>query len=201
MRVLVATNNAKKRKELDSILHALGVETVTPAELGINCEVEETGETFEENAMLKAKNGAILAGIPAIADDSGLMVDALGGRPGVYSRALRRRRARRCRPNAASALRTQGRDGARRKVCERHRLLRERRRLFHRARRVRGPHCGRASWRRRFRGTIPIFYVPEYGMTYSEMDPELKNRISHRGVALARFCERLKQTREKDGSQ
>lgn len=200
MRVLVATNNAKKRKELDSILHALGVETVTPAELGINCEVEETGETFEENAMLKAKNGAILAGIPAIADDSGLMVDALGGRPGVYS----------------ARYGGEGLDDAGRTL----RLLCELKGVTARGAKfvsaiayyandgdcftVRGECAGRiadAPYGAGGFGYDPIFYVPEYGMTYSEMDPELKNRISHRGVALARFCERLKQTREKDGSQ
>ncbi len=200
MRVLVATNNAKKRKELDSILHALGVETVTPAELGINCEVEETGETFEENAMLKAKNGAILAGIPAIADDSGLMVDALGGRPGVYS----------------ARYGGEGLDDAGRTL----RLLCELKGVTARGAKfvsaiayyandgdcftVRGECAGRIADAPHGAGGFgydPIFYVPEYGMTYSEMDPELKNRISHRGVALARFCERLKQTREKDGSQ
>lgn len=200
MRVLVATNNAKKRKELDSILHTLGVETVTPAELGINCEVEETGETFEENAMLKAKNGAILAGIPAIADDSGLMVDALGGRPGVYS----------------ARYGGEGLDDAGRTL----RLLCELKGVTARGAKfvsaiayyandgdcftVRGECAGRIADAPHGAGGFgydPIFYVPEYGMTYSEMDPELKNRISHRGVALARFCERLKQTREKDGSQ
>ena len=200
MRVLVATNNAKKRKELDCILHALGVETVTPAELGINCEVEETGETFEENAMLKAKNGAILAGIPAIADDSGLMVDALGGRPGVYS----------------ARYGGEGLDDAGRTL----RLLSELKGVTARGAKfvsaiayyandgdcftVRGECAGRIADAPHGAGGFgydPIFYVPEYGMTYSEMDPELKNRISHRGVALARFCERLKQTREKDGSQ
>ncbi len=200
MRVLVATNNAKKRKELDSILHTLGVETVTPAELGINCEVEETGETFEENAMLKAKNGAILAGIPAIADDSGLMVDALGGRPGVYS----------------ARYGGEGLDDAGRTL----RLLCELKGVTARGAKfvsaiayyandgdcftVRGECAGRIADAPHGAGGFgydPIFYVPEYGMTYSEMDPELKNRISHRGVALARFCERFKQTREKDGSQ
>ena len=85
-RVLVATNNAKKRKELDSILHALGVETVTPAELGINCEVEETGETFEENAVLKAKT-ARFCPVFRVADDSGLMVDAPGAVQAFIPRA------------------------------------------------------------------------------------------------------------------
>lgn len=162
--------------------------------------MEETGETFEENAMLKAKNGAILAGIPAIADDSGLMVDALGGRPGVYS----------------ARYGGEGLDDAGRTL----RLLSELKGVTARGAKfvsaiayyandgdcftVRGECAGRIADAPHGAGGFgydPIFYVPEYGMTYSEMDPELKNRISHRGVALARFCERLKQTREKDGSQ
>ncbi len=128
----------KSEKELDSILHALGVETVTPAQLGIDCEVEETGETFEENAMIKAKNGALLAGMPAVADDSGLMVDALGGRPGVYSARYGGEAGRR-RTDAAPALRAQRRDGARCEIRERHRILCGRGRQLYRARRVRGP--------------------------------------------------------------
>ena len=200
MRILVATNNAKKRKELDSILHALGVETVTPAQLGIDCEVEETGETFEENAMIKAKNGALLAGMAAVADDSGLMVDALGGRPGVYS----------------ARYGGEGLDDAGRTL----RLLSELKGVTVRDAKfvsaiayyagedasftVRGECAGQIALAPHGAGGFgydPVFYVPEYGMTYSEMDPALKNRISHRGVALALFGERLKQMREKDENQ
>ena len=85
MKFVLATNNAKKRKEMAEILGKLGVEVVSPKELGIHIEVEETGTTFAENAMLKAKAICEAAGLPAIADDSGLCVDALNGGPGVYS--------------------------------------------------------------------------------------------------------------------
>ncbi len=85
MKFLIASNNAHKIKELNDILNALGVETVKPKDLGICCEIEETGTTFEENSMLKARNGYKLSGLPTIADDSGLAVDALDGRPGIYS--------------------------------------------------------------------------------------------------------------------
>ena len=85
MKFVLATNNPKKLKEMAEILSKLGVEVVSPKELGIHIEVEETGTTFAENAMLKAKAICEAAGLPAIADDSGLCVDALNGGPGVYS--------------------------------------------------------------------------------------------------------------------
>ena len=85
MRFVLATNNPKKLTEMAAILESLGVEGVSPKTLGIHIEVEETGTTFAENAMLKAKAICEAAKLPAIADDSGLCVDALNGGPGVYS--------------------------------------------------------------------------------------------------------------------
>ena len=85
MKFVLASNNAKKLNEMAAILGALGVEVVSPRDLGIHIEVEETGTTFAENAMLKAKAICEAAQLPAIADDSGLCVDALNGGPGVYS--------------------------------------------------------------------------------------------------------------------
>ena len=85
MKFVLATNNQKKLKEMAAILESLGVEVVSPTDLGIYIEVEETGITFAENAMLKAKAICEAANLPAIADDSGLCVDALNGGPGVYS--------------------------------------------------------------------------------------------------------------------
>lgn len=83
---LVATHNMKKRDELERILKPLGISVRTAEELGIHLEeVEETGSTFHENAALKARSGCVDSGLPCIADDSGLEVDALDGRPGVYS--------------------------------------------------------------------------------------------------------------------
>ena len=89
MKFVLATQNPKKLKEMDVILKTLGVEVVSEAELGLTLEVEETGETFEANARLKAKAVMEATGLPAIADDSGLCVDALGGAPGVYSASHR----------------------------------------------------------------------------------------------------------------
>ena len=86
MDFLIATHNMKKRAELERILSPLGINVKTADELGIDLtDVEETGATFEENAKLKADSGCKESGMPCIADDSGLMVDALDGAPGVYS--------------------------------------------------------------------------------------------------------------------
>lgn len=86
MKFIIATNNSKKLKELQRILEPLGIEAVSAKEAGIKLDdVEETGTTFAENAFLKANAAFKLTGMPAIADDSGLSVDALNGQPGVYS--------------------------------------------------------------------------------------------------------------------
>ena len=85
MRFVLATQNPHKKEELSAILADLGVEIVTEEALGLHVEVEETGETFAENAALKADAVMRAAGLPAIADDSGLCVHALNGAPGVYS--------------------------------------------------------------------------------------------------------------------
>ena len=86
MQFLIATHNRKKQGEMQRILGPLGIEVLTADMAGITLtDVEETGETFSENALLKAKSGCLESGLPCIADDSGLCVDALGGAPGVYS--------------------------------------------------------------------------------------------------------------------
>ena len=85
MKLILASNNGKKLKELKEILGDMGVEVLSQSEAGLKLEVEETGTTFAENALLKAEGAAKALGLPAIADDSGLVVEALGGAPGVYS--------------------------------------------------------------------------------------------------------------------
>ena len=85
MKFVLATHNPGKLREMSAILAELGVEVVSPKDLGITVDVEETGATFAENAMLKARAICAAANLPAIADDSGLCVDALNGAPGVYS--------------------------------------------------------------------------------------------------------------------
>ncbi len=85
MKFILASNNAKKLVEMKAILSELGVEVLSQSEAGCDFEVDETGTTFAENAFLKANAAMKATGFPSIADDSGLVVDALGGQPGVYS--------------------------------------------------------------------------------------------------------------------
>ena len=85
MKLVLASKNAHKLVEMRDILSQLGVEVVLESEVGVDVDVEETGATFEENAFLKARAVMEASGLPAIADDSGLCVDALNGAPGVYS--------------------------------------------------------------------------------------------------------------------
>ena len=92
MKFIIATNNAKKLVELERILKPLGIEAVSAKDAGVVLgEVEETGTTFLENAFIKANAAFEKTGMPAVADDSGICVDALGGRPGVYSARLTER--------------------------------------------------------------------------------------------------------------
>ena len=84
-KIVMATNNAGKLRELREILSPLGIEVISQREAGVNCNPDENGETFAENAMIKAKAVYEATGLPVIADDSGLCVDFLGGRPGVHS--------------------------------------------------------------------------------------------------------------------
>ena len=85
MKLVLASKNPKKLKEMNEILSGMGVEVCLQADVGIDVDVEETGTTFEENSLLKARAVMEASGLPAIADDSGLCVDALNGAPGVYS--------------------------------------------------------------------------------------------------------------------
>ena len=85
MKYVLASKNPKKLIEMRDILSSLGIEVISQSEAGVDVDAEETGTTFEENALIKARAVTLASGLPAIADDSGLAVDALGGAPGVYS--------------------------------------------------------------------------------------------------------------------
>ena len=186
MRFVLATNNAGKLKEMAEILGQLGIEVVSPKELGLHVEVEETGTTFAENAMLKAKAVCAASGLPAIADDSGLCVDALGGAPGVYSARY-----------GGEGLDDVGR----------YRLLLENMKGM-------GPRTAKfvsvitccfpdgtvLIARGECPGTIafapqgengfgydPVFWLPQLKKTFAQLSAEEKNAISHRGRALAEF--------------
>ena len=187
---VLATQNPGKLAEMRAILSKLGVEVISPTEAGAEVNVEETETTFAGNAMLKAKAICAAAGLPAIADDSGLCVDALNGGPGVYSaryggeglddwgrrmlllQAMRGQTARAAHFTCAVAcafpngdtLEAEGRcDGA-----------------------IAFAPLGEGGF-----GYDPVFLVPEKGKTFGQLSPEEKSAISHRGKALAAFVEKL----------
>ena len=190
MKFVLATHNPKKLKEMSEILSGLGVEVVSPGELGIDLDVEETGTTFAENAMLKAKAICEAAGIPAIADDSGLCVDALNGGPGVYS----------------ARYGGEGLDDA-----ARYRLLLQNMRgqttraaHFTSAIACVFPNGDTVTAEGSVDGTIafapmgeggfgydPVFFYPPMRKTFGQMSAEEKHAISHRGKALEVFAEKL----------
>lgn len=194
MQLIVATHNYKKLKELSRILKPLGIEAVTDAELGIELEeVEETGTTFEENAALKAEAACKQSGLPAIADDSGLEVDALNGAPGVYS-------ARYAGENATDADRNLKLLAEMAHVPEDQRAARFVSAIccvFPNGDRVmaRGECGGRIGYEpvgENGFGYDPLFVVPG-GLTYAQLSCEEKDAISHRGNALRLFAVRLQR--------
>jgi XTP/dITP diphosphohydrolase len=184
-RLLVASNNTHKLTEFARILGPLGIETVSPADLGIRLEVDETGTSFAENAALKAEAFARTARMPAAADDSGIVVDALGGEPGVYS-------ARFGGPGLSDRDRTALLLERMRGVPDGERTGRfvsaialavpgEETRLFHGE--VEGTIAHTARGENGF-GYDPVFYYAPFGATFGEVGPEQKDSVSHRARAL-----------------
>ena len=191
MKFVLATHNPGKIREMSDILSHLGVEVVSPADVGVTVEVEETGTTFAENAMLKAKAICAASGLPAIADDSGLMVDALGGAPGVYSARYAGEDASDADRNRKLLSELEGRPEEARgaqfvsAICC----------VFPNGDRVeaRGECPGRIGFRpvgENGFGYDPLFVV-EDGRSYAELSDEEKDAISHRGNALRLFAVRL----------
>ena len=190
MKLVLASKNAHKLVEMKDILSQLGVEVVLESEAGIDVDVEETGATFEENAYLKAHAVMEASGLPAIADDSGLCVDALNGAPGVYS-------ARYGGPGLDDA-------GRYKLLLENMRGQLDRRCKFVSAICCCFPNGDRVEARGECAGTLayapkgedgfgydPVFFVPGLKKTFAELSPEEKNAISHRGNALKAFREKL----------
>lgn len=184
-RIVFATRNPGKLREAGEILGAAGIVLVGAAELDLP-EVEETGATFEENAQLKAESAAARSGLPALGDDSGLEVDALGGRPGVLS-------ARYGGPGLDDA-------GRRAKLLEELRAIPDERRTARfvcavalatpgaPTRIARGTCEGRLLREERGTGGFgydPIFAPDGHDRTFGELPPETKHALSHRGRALA----------------
>jgi XTP/dITP diphosphohydrolase len=191
-RLLLATNNKGKIREYKSLLKGIPYDITTPAEIGIPPNVDETGVSFEENASLKATVMAKQSGLPALADDSGLEVDALGGEPGVHSHRYAGEGASDTDRNSFLLSKLKG-------VPEKKRTAQ-----FRCVIAIAGPHGKTDLFSGICRGIIideprgkngfgydPIFLVPELGKTMAELTLEEKNRISHRARAAEKAREFL----------
>lgn len=200
MKVVLASKNMHKLREIGEILEQFDIELVLQSELGVDIDVEETGTTFEENSLLKAKAVMEATGLPAIADDSGIAVDALNGEPGIYS----------ARYGFDETLDDRGRlqlllknmesvpDGQRQAqyVCvitfitPDGKLLQARGEVHGEV--LRAP-VGEGGF-----GYDPIFYYPPLGQTFAQVSAEDKNRVSHRAVALSILNDKLKEANYAD---
>ena len=192
MKLVLASKNEKKLVEMNDILSHLGIEVCSEAEAGVDLEVEETGTTFEENSLLKAKAVMEASGLPAIADDSGLCVDCLNGAPGVYS----------------ARYGGEGLDDA-----GRYRMLlanmpkgQPRTAKFVSVITCCFPNGNVLTARGECPGTIafapmgeggfgydPVFFLPKLKKTFAQLTAEEKNAISHRGRALEAFQAKLEE--------
>ena len=189
-KIVAATNNKNKLREFKEILSPLGYQIISLKDLGLDIEVEETGTTFEENSLIKAKAVLKATGMASLADDSGLMVDALGGEPGIYSARYcegsdtdrinyllekmknvpdEKRTARFV--SAITLMFTDGDIVTAKGTCE-------------------GKIAKAPSGKNGF-GYDPVFYVEKYGKTFAELSAEQKNLISHRGNALSELQKQL----------
>jgi XTP/dITP diphosphohydrolase len=188
MKFVLATNNPGKLKEMQEILPGFGIEFMTRKDIGIDEEIEETGTTFHENALLKAKAVCALSGFPSIADDSGLIVDALGGAPGVYTSSF---------------------GGEDLSDAERYNyLLQKLKNVEQRGATfvctitcafpdgkvisAQGKCCGKIAVTPAGSGGFgydPVFIADGYDKTMAELTSDEKNTVSHRGAALKKFAQ------------
>ena len=193
-KVVLATGNPGKVRELASLLADFGLDIVAQTELGVD-SAEETGLTFIENAILKARHAAQITGLPAIADDSGLAVDALGGAPGIYSARYSGEDAtdQRNLEKLLDALRDVPDD---RRQAQFHCVL-----VYLRHAEDPTPLVFHGSWAGEITrsaageggfGYDPIFYVPELGKTAAELSKTEKGAVSHRGKALTLLLEAMR---------
>ena len=195
-KLILASGNAGKLREIQAILGPLGYEILTQAAMGI-ADAEEPHLTFIENALTKARHAAGLAGLPALADDSGICVVALGGEPGVHSAryagnsAGREERDARNNDKLVAAL----------TACTDRRACYYCAMVLVRHAADPQPLIGEGYWWGEIRGEArgsngfgydPHFFLPELGKTAAELDPEHKNRLSHRGQALRQLVDKLR---------
>ena len=197
MKVILASKNPHKLTELSVILSQHGFEIALESEYGLDIDVDETGTTFEENSLLKAEAVMKASGLPVLADDSGLMVDALNGAPGVYSARYGHKSSDGERTAFLLENMKDVPDDKRtaKFVCVITCLWPDGRKIV-----ARGECPGvitREVHGENGFGYDPVFYLPELGMTYAELPSEQKNAISHRARALQDFCRKYQQMQEK----
>jgi len=190
-KLVLASNNAKKMKELNALLAPLGFEVIPQGQLGIP-EAEEPHCTFVENALAKARHASQLSGLPALADDSGLCVAALGGAPGVYSARYAGEPKSDARNNAKLLADLAGQNDRRAHfAC----VL-----VLVRAADDPQPIIAEGEWHGEILtaqrgadgfGYDPLFYVPTHCQTAAELDGAIKNQLSHRGQAMQKLIARL----------
>ena len=194
-KLVLASNNSGKLREIGALLAPLAIEVTSQAALAIG-EADEPHVTFLENALAKARHASLASGLPALADDSGLSVDALGGEPGVHSAYYAGRdgsREQRDARNNAKLLGALAGVGDRR--AHYHCVL-----VLLRRADDPEPLVAEGVWRGEIAaaprgaggfGYDPLFYLPARRCTSAELDAEEKNRVSHRGQALAKLLARL----------
>lgn len=192
-KIVLASGNKGKLREFNEMLGGLGFEVVPQGEFAVP-EIEETGLSFVENAILKARNAAMHTGLPALADDSGLEVDALQGAPGIYS-------ARYSGADSSDAKNVDKLLQALAHVPEAERSARFQCLIVY----MRHPSdptplIAQGSWEGRIAfarsgsggfGYDPVFFVPELGRSVAQLESEEKNSRSHRGLALRRLLDAL----------
>lgn len=192
-KLIVASNNENKIREIKQILFKFPIEIMSLKEAGIEADVEETADTFEGNAYLKAESIYKLSpDCMVLADDSGLMVDALGGAPGVYSARFSGEHGNDKANNEKLLKLLQDKAFEERKakfICAMVFIV-----DYSKIITVRGEVEGYISLKESGEdgfGYDPLFYLPEYNMTFGEMDKDVKNSISHRAKALEKLNEEI----------
>lgn len=192
MRVIAATKNKGKIKEMQEILSPLDIEIVSQEEMGIELDAEETGDTFERNALIKARAVAMVCDYPVLADDSGLCIDALGGAPGVRS-------SRYAGDNASDADRInkvlselQGCDIRTARFVTSVAFITPDGTEITASGEVKGYITEAPEGSNGF-GYDPIFFSDELGKTFAVSSDEEKNSVSHRGRALRNLYNKLKE--------
>lgn len=190
MKFVIASNNKGKIAEIRAILQDMGLDAWTQTEAGVDVDVDETGVTFAENALLKARAVCVTSGLPAIADDSGLMVDALGGEPGVYSK---RYGGGLTDPELCERIvkNMEGKEPRDAQFVSSIACVFPNGDLITAEGICRGEILDEPRGAGGF-GYDPVFLVHGTGKSMAELTLEEKNAVSHRGNALRNFADRLK---------